>query len=296
MRRVLLDCDNTLGIPRREIDDGLLIMYLLGHPQLELVGITTTAGNGTIEEVETRTRELLARLGRSDIPVVRGAARAGDWDTPAASFIAQSAADEARVGRRLDLLATGPLGNVYGAMRHGLSWDSVAGVYAMGGYLGRLRFLRREVRELNLSFDARASYEVIRSAPNLTLMSAQICLQARFGPLLMLRSLRYPAWLRRPFWQWYAAFCWYLGTAGFYLWDLLPAWFITDPLRFRRRYVRVLSTVDDLEDGKLRLGRAPSETMKTGVTCIPERIRFGHRFAGDCARVWERAVFSLGRL
>ena len=44
--RVIFDCDNTMGQPYREVDDGLTLLYLLGRSDVELLGITTTFGNG----------------------------------------------------------------------------------------------------------------------------------------------------------------------------------------------------------------------------------------------------------
>ncbi len=50
--KLILDCDNTMGLDNRDIDDGMALMYLLGRDDVELLGITLTAGNGTIDEVE----------------------------------------------------------------------------------------------------------------------------------------------------------------------------------------------------------------------------------------------------
>ena len=29
---LILDCDNTMGVPGRDVDDGLALLYLLGSP------------------------------------------------------------------------------------------------------------------------------------------------------------------------------------------------------------------------------------------------------------------------
>jgi len=50
-QKIIFDCDNTLGIPLKEVDDGLTLLYLLGVPELDLLGITTTFGNGRIDQV-----------------------------------------------------------------------------------------------------------------------------------------------------------------------------------------------------------------------------------------------------
>ena len=38
--KVVMDCDNTIGIPGRDLDDALALFYLLGRDDVELTGIT----------------------------------------------------------------------------------------------------------------------------------------------------------------------------------------------------------------------------------------------------------------
>ena len=66
-----------MGLPRKEIDDGLTLLYLLGRPDIELLSVTTTFGNGTIDEVYPQTVQLLRDLGHSDMPVYAGAGARG---------------------------------------------------------------------------------------------------------------------------------------------------------------------------------------------------------------------------
>ena len=72
---LILDCDNTMGVPGRDVDDGLALLYLLGSPQVELLAVTCSFGNSTQEVVYRNTLDLLARWGREDIPVLRGGRR-----------------------------------------------------------------------------------------------------------------------------------------------------------------------------------------------------------------------------
>jgi inosine-uridine nucleoside N-ribohydrolase len=292
---VLVDCDNTMGLRRNEIDDGLTLLLLLAH-NVELVGVTTTFGNGPVDAVTEQTRQLLARLGHGHIPVVRGAAGAGDTRTPAAQFIAESAS---RHAGELRILAIGSLTNLHGALLEDPQIVSrVDGVYAMGGYLGRLRFARREVRELNLSCDPRASLEVLSAGWPVILATAQLCLQARYGVRHLLaefmRGGSLPASFRRELrhiiLEWFLAFSGYVGSAGFYLWDLVPAWAMLHPARVSHRRVVMMSSESDLANGTLSLAPAEGASMTTpGVIDVPHRIRGAYRFSADCARSWSRA-------
>ena len=67
-KRILIDCD-----PGH--DDMVAIMLALASPELELAGITTVAGNQTGEKTFRNALRTLTLIGRTDIPVARGADR-----------------------------------------------------------------------------------------------------------------------------------------------------------------------------------------------------------------------------
>ncbi|MBO1306583.1 nucleoside hydrolase [Enterococcus sp. 669A] len=63
--KLILDLDTG-------IDDALALTYALGQPEAELIGVTTTFGNVTIDKAVKNTLDLLALLNREDVPVFRG--------------------------------------------------------------------------------------------------------------------------------------------------------------------------------------------------------------------------------
>jgi inosine-uridine nucleoside N-ribohydrolase len=63
---VLVDCD-----PGQ--DDAIALLLALASPELEVLGVTTVAGNQTIEKVTANALRVLELAGRSDIPVAAGA-------------------------------------------------------------------------------------------------------------------------------------------------------------------------------------------------------------------------------
>jgi pyrimidine-specific ribonucleoside hydrolase len=65
---VLVDCDPGL-------DDALALLLVLASPELELLGVTTVAGNQTLERTTENALKVLQLAGRNDIPVSAGAAR-----------------------------------------------------------------------------------------------------------------------------------------------------------------------------------------------------------------------------
>src|SRR5690606_26375745 len=71
---IIIDTDPGLGEPGSDIDDGLAILYALQSPELDVLALTVVNGNVDASTGTDVARRLLNRLGRDDIPVLRGAA------------------------------------------------------------------------------------------------------------------------------------------------------------------------------------------------------------------------------
>ncbi len=65
---ILLDCD-----PGH--DDAIALLLALAAPELELLGVTTVAGNQTLEKTTANAIRVLEFAGRADVPVAAGADR-----------------------------------------------------------------------------------------------------------------------------------------------------------------------------------------------------------------------------
>ena len=63
---ILLDCD-----PGH--DDAIALLLALASPELELLGVTTVAGNQTLETTSANAIRVLDFVGRDDILVAAGA-------------------------------------------------------------------------------------------------------------------------------------------------------------------------------------------------------------------------------
>lgn len=57
------------------IDDALAIMLAFASPEIEVLGLTSVGGNVGIEHTTRNAQDLLALIGRTDVPVGMGAAR-----------------------------------------------------------------------------------------------------------------------------------------------------------------------------------------------------------------------------
>ncbi len=65
---VILDCD-----PGH--DDAIALLLALASPELELLGVTTVAGNQTLAKTTANALRVLEFAGRADVPVAAGAER-----------------------------------------------------------------------------------------------------------------------------------------------------------------------------------------------------------------------------
>jgi len=272
MERIIFDCDNTMGLKFKEIDDGLALLYLLGRPDVEILGITTTFGNGTIDDVYSQTQSLIAQLDRADIPVHKGEGQRGQESTEAAEFLVETIA---AFPNEISLLATGPLGNLHAASNiFSDFFSNLKQIVCMGGYISQLRIGWREIAELNLSADPEASYVVLNAPCPVTLMNAQTCLQAAFTWSDLSKLNFWSKKTRRIVQNWLLTFGIYCGVPQFYLWDLLPAVYLSYPDIFDTNRVRITSTLKDLESGTLLIDSGKDLPQVNMPSTIKDPCRF----------------------
>lgn len=66
--KVIVDCDPG-------VDDAIALLLALASPELEVLGITTVAGNVSLERIQTNARQICELAGRPDLPIFGGCAR-----------------------------------------------------------------------------------------------------------------------------------------------------------------------------------------------------------------------------
>jgi purine nucleosidase len=193
-RRILLDCDPG-------IDDAFAIAFGCGHPGLELCGITTVAGNVSLDRTTHNALAVLEFLGRGDVPVAAGspapllrpaedarsvhgesglgaarlpAPRGTPVDAHAVDFLIEQIA--AAPGE-LTLVATGPLTNVALAVRrHPPLVAQVADFVIMGGSAGRGN--TTPAAEFNIWWDPEAAAIVFGAGWRVTMAGLDVTHQA----------------------------------------------------------------------------------------------------------------------
>lgn len=277
--KVILDCDNSLG-SFWEVDDGLVLSYLLNKPEAELLGITTTFGNRTYDHKYTINQ--LKQAGREDVPLFKGEQTPLDGKTEAAEFIAEQVA---KYPGEVTIIAAGPVGNIAAAsVIYPDLFDEVREIVIMGGYTEDLSLGSREIDELNLSADYEATYKIINSGAKVTIMTGQACLDAPFyfSDLNKLENFPYNWKFFLLFWTCLQKLG--LGNDYFVLWDLLPTVYVFHPEYFDENIVHINSTLDDLEKGMLKI----TDDESAPQINLPEGIADKESFFFDLFIQWNK--------
>jgi inosine-uridine nucleoside N-ribohydrolase len=189
------------------------------------------------------------------------------------------------------ILAIGPLGNLHAAAElDGAFFDHCKEIICMGGMLEPMQIGWRKINELNLSCDPEASWAVLHNTGcPVTVMNAHICLKAKFGYLDLLRVLYMPVYLRRAIFRWLFTFGTYFGVFEFYLWDMLPAVYVSYPEIFANQKGFIESTLEDFETGKLVFVEDSG-----GHIYMPDGINDIGKFKRILFDGWRIALKSIG--
>lgn len=200
--KIILDLDTG-------IDDAMCLTYVLGSPEVELIGVTGVFGNVQVEQGVRNARAILALYGQNHIPVIAGAAGpeqgSGAYeveeivefihghngignielpdDTDPATTDAKDAADFLiqsfhRYGQDLIIVPTGPETNIAEAMRRDEDFARGARIVLMGGAVtvpGNVR----PWSEANIFGDPDAANYLLRTAPQITMVGLDATQQVR---------------------------------------------------------------------------------------------------------------------
>jgi inosine-uridine nucleoside N-ribohydrolase len=190
---IVIDCD-----PGH--DDAIAILLALASPEVELRGVTTVAGNQTLDKTTRNALKVLELAGRRDIPVAAGADRPLRRELrTAANVHGESGLDGPELpeptlapvdAHAADLLAellepgvvlvpTGPLTNVALLLeRHPEVRDRLERIVWMGGAIGEGN--TTPAAEFNALVDPEAAAAVFASGIQVTMIGLDITHKALF--------------------------------------------------------------------------------------------------------------------
>jgi inosine-uridine nucleoside N-ribohydrolase len=196
MTRLVLDCD-----PGH--DDAIALLLALASPEVELLGVTTVHGNQTLDKTTDNALRVLELVGRTDVPVARGAERplvrelhvaahvhgesgldgpelppatTAPVEQPAVDFLLEHVVGDAVV------VAVGPLTNVALALDEGLRPERIV---LMGGAVAEGNMT--PAAEFNIWADPEAAQRVFHAGVPVTMVGLDVTH----------RALLTPAWAER---------------------------------------------------------------------------------------------------
>ena len=195
----LIDCD-----PGH--DDAIALLLALASPEVELLGVTTVAGNQTLEKTTTNALRVLELAGRGDVPVAAGADRplarelfiadyvhgesgldGPELPEPRAEPVDQHAVDflaERILGspRPVTLVPIGPLTNVALLLsRYPQAAGNVERVVIMGGAVAEGNVT--PAAEFNIYVDPEAAWRVFHSGLPVTMIGLDVTHRALMMPV-----------------------------------------------------------------------------------------------------------------
>jgi purine nucleosidase len=193
--KMVLDCDTG-------IDDTMALLYAALHPDIELLAVGSVWGNVDVDTATRNSLHTLAMVGRSEVPVARGAAGPSNGATAEFAFhvhgddgqgnagtgtavgepVEGSAAEQiidvvrAHPGE-VEVVAVGPLTNVGEALRRCPELVSLArGITVMGGAAlapGNVT----EVAEANIWHDPEAAKAVFDADWSVTMVGLDVTMR-----------------------------------------------------------------------------------------------------------------------
>ena len=184
-------------------DDAVAFIAALNSPELDILALTTVGGNASLEDTTRNALDLMAHLGRPDMPVYKGAdtpltgefpfaydfhgpgglsialpaSQSTPRPEPAAAYLKTAARDHSG---ELVILALGPLTNIAQALidRPDLR-DHIKELVVMGGAVevpGNIT----PYAEFNTYCDPRAANVAFQSGVPVTLIGLDVCRQVFF--------------------------------------------------------------------------------------------------------------------
>ncbi|RHQ95074.1 nucleoside hydrolase [Peptoclostridium sp. AF21-18] len=275
MKKVIYDCDNTMGLDNRDIDDGLALVYLVENKDVELLGVCTTYANDSLEYVHKQTLELVEDLGINlNVYKGRGKFEMNDYtgfgykrfeddgnfeSNEAAKFIVEMAN---KYPNEIDLLATGSMQNLYDAyMIDNEIGEKLNSVVLMGGITGDLYFGDKIMKELNFSVCPKGAEVAIKKYKNVSILTGNRCMDVEFGTNELDKVKALGNNIKNEFIinkieKWMREFKEKYNYDFIVLWDVIAAIYLMNSDMFRDDFMSVVSTEEDLFEGRLVEGES----------------------------------------
>ncbi len=292
-RRIWIDSDAACGVGMfTDIDDCLAIALLLSEPAWEVVGMSSVFGNALVKDTDRTLRDLIAKWCNGCIDVHRGAAAAGQAETPAAEELASALA-----GEPLTVFMLGPSTNVTSALNLVNSrldhheFVAIAGTRSRKAKFRVNRFTPFRLSDLNYINDTESFDELLNHGIDLTLMPFELAQQVTMrGEHIDAIAYIFPALgasARRWRWVWRL----FLGKNGFHPFDAVGVSFLL-PDQAGLSCLRAVAKSEVVEQRLPRRGRKQilhvslDENLSNVTYCYGISARFADSIAQRLGSTW----------
>lgn len=162
--KIIVDFDNTLGVNERDVDDFIAFLYLM-KAKADIVLVTTTFGNDTIEIVNEKTKMVFEDL-KLDYELALGNEDASEKIVEIVN----------KYPNDITILTLGSTTNLAGALDLDPSIKSKVKMLSMGIITEKLLINNKVMDELNFSVDHKSSSKVLSQMEDITILTANNCL------------------------------------------------------------------------------------------------------------------------
>src|SRR3712207_2494681 len=273
-----------MGMSNRDIDDGLALVYLMENKDVDLLFITCTYGNDSVDKVYNKTVELCQELSYKEIDIYKGAGDYRMLSYDQCEFENFTECFQTNTGRssssydfrenlaakkivasvkenpgQISILATGSMQNIYDAYRIDSSIVSdIKEIVVMGGIDSPLYFNGKKMNELNFSICSQGAACLIYYFKNVTILTGNRCMDIEFTEddyygLSAKRQNIKNSFILDKIEKWMDDFKSMYNYESIVLWDVIAAIYLTDSYLFEDESYQCESSLDDLKTGYLNL-------------------------------------------
>ena len=252
--KVIYDCDNTMGINYRDIDDGLTLLYLYKNPNVDLLGVSLTFGNDILDKVIESTKVLVSKFN-IDVPVYFGNKNEENFlENSAAKYIVE---ETKKYPNEVTILATGSLKNIADAyLLDNKVVERIKNIVIMGGITEPLIINGKVMNELNLSVSHNSSFKVLSNVKSPVILTGNTCLESKLfldEVKSIISSFKgYSVELYEECKQWIEYHSQDYNIDYIIIWDLLTAVYVTNPEIFKDEEYQVEINREYLEYGYIK--------------------------------------------
>lgn len=275
-KKVILDFDNTMGVRKSDVDDGLTFAYLYMHEDIDLLAVTCTFANNALHVVHANTIQMWEDLGITDVPIYRGGRWPEAYDSEAVDYLVQAAND---APGEITVLAIGSLCNIAGAYTKDPEFfHKINRLIVMGGVTEPLYLNGTFCKELNFAVDYKSAAKVLYNCPNLSVLSAQ-CSQDAIYKIEDLEDMlqmdtQFMKWSKPILSAWITSINAAYGNRKVFInWDLCTAIYLTNPELFSTSAKRICKIEDNLKTGWMQIDEDNSQDdSMVNVVDMPDKI------------------------